>query len=190
MRFLRIDTATLGPVKRQSNGRIIAEGYLARSGIQEYYEGGTVRKEYRPPNEVFKRDAIESFEGVPLTNNHPRGLLNADARGYTVGTISKVCQDGDKIRAQITVFDRDTIQQMESGKVYLSAGYQVELDRTPGVTPDGEKYDAVQRCIIADHVALVDRGRAGPQVRVRMDSQPLIPDRKTILIHNLILARR
>ena len=49
----------------------------------------------------------------------------------------------------------------------LSLAYTFEPDFTPGETPDGEKYDYVQRKIRANHLALVETGRAGPEVRVR-----------------------
>lgn len=190
MRHLRFDFSSLEPAKRLPNGRLITEGYLARTGILEYTDSNGARKEYRPPDEVFRPDSIASFEGVPLTDNHPTGLLNANAKGHVVGTITKVRREDDKIKAQIVVFDKSTIEKMEKGKIHLSAGYQVDLDRTPGVTPQGEKYDAVQRMIFADHVALVEKGRAGPEVRIRMDSNNLISDRKAITVYNSLLARR
>ncbi|MGL5431928.1 MAG: DUF2213 domain-containing protein, partial [Plesiomonas shigelloides] len=55
---------------------------------------------------------------------------------------------------------------IESGKCELSAGYTAKYDFTPGVTADGEAYDAVQRDIRINHVALVPRARAGRQARV------------------------
>jgi hypothetical protein len=37
---------------------------------------------------------------------------------------------------------------------------------TPGVSPQGEKYDGVMRDIVGNHVALVKEGRAGADVVV------------------------
>ncbi len=51
----------------------------------------------------------------------------------------------------------------------LSAGYELDLDRTPGTAPDGRRYDAVQRNIRINHVAAVPLGRAGT-ARVLADS--------------------
>jgi hypothetical protein len=44
------------------------------------------------------------------------------------------------------------------------------LEDTAGISPDGEAYDAIQRNIVANHIAIVDRGRAGAGARVRMDN--------------------
>jgi hypothetical protein len=180
----------LEPVQRLGDGRIRVDAYLARVGILSYADGNQERREYRPADEVFRSESLSSFEGVPLTNDHPAGLLGANARGHVVGAISNVRRDGDKVRARITVFDKSTIAAMEAGKLQLSAGYKVELDRTPGVTPDGQRYDAVQRQIVADHVALVYSGRAGTEVRARMDSVSPAHRDSAMAVSNVLLARR
>lgn len=64
------------------------------------------------------------------------------------------------------VSDGPTIKLIEDGKRELSAGYTCDLDWTPGKTPSGEAYDAVQKNIRINHVAIVQRGRAGQQVRI------------------------
>jgi len=48
----------------------------------------------------------------------------------------------------------------------LSCGYRYVADMSPGTTPDGEKYDGVMRGLKCNHVALVEVGRAGPDVLV------------------------
>jgi hypothetical protein len=52
-----------------------------------------------------------------------------------------------------------------------SAGYTCEVDPTPGVSPEGEPYDGIQRRIRFNHVALGPRGwgRSGTDVGLRMD---------------------
>lgn len=133
---------------------------------------GTEIREYRPPDEVFHADALASFDVAPLTNGHPtEGLLDAEnTRRYQVGTIIAPKADGNRVRSQILVTDAETIAALKDGKTQLSCGYLADLDETPGVTPEGERYDAVQRNIRGNHVAIVAVGRAGPSVSVRMDS--------------------
>jgi hypothetical protein len=66
--------------------------------------------------------------------------------------------------------DAKGIGQVESGKRELSAGYTCELDWTPGTTADGHAFDASQRKIKINHLAIVDAARAGSKARIGDDA--------------------
>jgi hypothetical protein len=149
------------------------DGFLTRTGVFEYVNpDGSTRREYRPDAEVFDDEAMASFELVPVTDDHPPGMLNAsNATQYAIGAVGeRVRRDGEHVAASLMIFDAATVAKMSAGKVELSCGYDVELVNEPGETPDGQRYDAIQTKIRGNHVALVDRGRAGASARVRMDS--------------------
>lgn len=168
----RFDRGALESPVKLDNGWVKVDGYIARSGLLDYTRAdGTKWVEYRPPDEAFRADVLESFSLVPLTNNHPpTGLLDADnTKMYQVGTVEMPHQDGDKVRAKILVTDAAVISEMAKGKAELSCGYVCDLDFTPGEV-DGQRYDAIQRNVRGNHVALVRAGRAGPEVRVRIDT--------------------
>lgn len=150
------------------------DAFLTRTGVFVYRNAdGTERREYRPPEEVFHADALDSFAMVPVTDDHPSEMVTAaNARTYAVGwTGETVRQDGNHVAASMVLFDGTTVSKADAGKREVSCGYTCELEETPGVTPDGEHYDAIQREIRGNHVALVDAGRAGPSARIRMDGQ-------------------
>lgn len=173
MRVLRVDNSSpLSKPVRLSNGFLRAEGYLTRAGIFVYRDaqGNTVR-EFRPPEEVFHPDSLASFALVPVTNDHPSDLLTADnAKQYAVGSVSDaVTPDGDKVRAALMITDAAAIAALDAGKSELSCGYTADVEFTPGLW-NGQQYDAVQRNIRGNHVALVDAGRAGPACSIRMDA--------------------
>lgn len=134
---------------------------------------GSIRREYRPPDEVFHADSLASFALAPVTDDHPaEGAVtdeNAD-RVKPVGQLGEnVRRDGDHVAATLSILPRAAVRKVEGGKVQLSCGYTCDLDETPGVTPNGERYDAIQRNIRGNHVAIVEVGRAGPTARIRMD---------------------
>lgn len=169
----RIDRGTLRKAERLPDGRIRVDGHMTRSGVFTYLNpDGTSRREYRPPAEVFHADSLRTFADVPVTDDHPPTMINAkNARQYTVGQLSGAPrQDDDHVAITLVVNDADVISKMDSGKVELSAGYEVDLVESPGVTPDGQKFDAVQTNIRGNHVAIVASGRAGHTSRVRMDA--------------------
>lgn len=175
-RVARIDTGsgTLRAPVKLANGMLKVDGYLTRTGVFEYRnDDGTKRREYRSPAEVFKQDSLDTFAMAPVTDDHPDVFLTAkNATEHQRGSIGdSVTRDGDFMRARMLITDHALVKKLETGKaVEISNGYTCDLVMKPGVTEQGEKYDAIQTNIICNHVAIVPSGRAGPQARVRMDS--------------------
>jgi hypothetical protein len=165
------------------------EGYLriratfSRSGCQTYTNpDGSKRVEYRPPEEVSRPDSLLSMGGLPVTLEHPPQLLTpATARQHTRGHSGTQVEFTDGfVHGTVTVTDSEAIEEVKSGRaVELSNGYRCEYDPTPGVAPDGTRYDGVQRNISGNHHAITRRARAGPEVCLHFDSadgddQPIV----------------
>ncbi|MCK6585951.1 MAG: DUF2213 domain-containing protein [Polyangiaceae bacterium] len=176
-RFERFD-ASLEKATRLTTGGIRVPAFVARTGIQIYRRAdGTEVREYRPPEEVFHADALTSLAATPVTDLHPPSgrVTGRNWKGVAVGQVGDTVRaDGDKVAAELVVHDEATVEKIDAGtRREISVGYDVVLDPTPGVTPDGQRYDAVQRRIRANHVALLPRGagRAGPDVALRLDDK-------------------
>ncbi len=196
----RYDVGSMRPPQRMPDGRLRADAAITRAGVFVYRNpDGTERREYRPRDEVFKFDSLSTFADVPVTDDHPPEMLTArNARQYAVGHVSGAPRrDGDMLLAQLVIIDEAVVAKMDAGKTQLSCGYECDLELTPGVSPEGERYDAVQRAIRGNHVALVDVGRAGPEARVRMDAATMIsggepvsnPNRKDSLMNEEVLKQ-
>jgi hypothetical protein len=170
----RFDIGELREPQKMANGWLKVDAHLTRTGVFTYRNpDGTERRELRLPEEVFHADSLKSFGLVPLTNGHPpEGLLTSENTArYQVGTIGEgISRDGELVRASIVVTDAATIKEMENGKRTLSCGYVCDLEEKPGVTAAGERFDAIQRSIRGNHVALESHPRAGQVARVRMDT--------------------
>ena len=152
-------------------------GRVARTGIQRYLASElqlTDRKPdeivnvYRPPEEVFSADSLQSYEDVDVTNDHPQSLVDASSfKKVAVGhTTDAAYADGEYVIAPMIIKDKAAIEAVESGKASLSAGYEAAYDYAPGYTEDGQDYEFVQRNIRINHIALVDMPRAGQQARL------------------------
>ena len=143
---------------------------IGRTGILVYMNAdGSTRREYRPPEEAFKADSLASIRGKPITMGH-HGLVTNETykQSKPIGTVlSDGKQDGNNIRADVVIYDLNTDDRE------LSCGYQTELEETSGVTPEGEHYDAIQRNIVYNHLAIVPRGRAG-NARLNMDGEQIL----------------
>ena len=157
------------------------EGYLrvwasiARTGIQLYSDAdGSVRKEFRPESEVASPESLASFAGKAITMEHPPVLLDSEnTKNHSIGfTGTEVVYDNGFVRAVMTITDQEVIEKVMRGDVReVSAGYRVAYDPTPGVTDSGEHYDGIQKEISGNHVAIVRRGRGGPEVKLHLDRQ-------------------
>lgn len=163
-RVTRLDLATLS-ARYDERGYMYDSPVLTRTGVFEYRnDDGTVRREYRPPEEVFNADSLASFKGKPFTILHKK-VTSENAVNNVIGTVlSDGREDGEEnghrlLRADVVLHSPQVVK--DNGWKEVSVGYSVQLDETPGVTSKGEKYDAIQRNIRVDHVAVVPRGRAG-----------------------------
>lgn len=170
----RYDYIQVDKYQETPEGYLIIPARIARVGIQEYRRAdGSVQREYRPPEEVGSASSLESFKLKPVTLEHPPTLLNSEnVSDYAVGHIGEqVHFDGTYVTANVAVLHKDAVAKVKAGEIReLSCGYQVAWDPTPGRTDDGTHYDGCQRQIVGNHLALTKKGRAGPEVRLLMDS--------------------
>ena len=167
----RFDQVTFAATKT-AEGFIRATPIVGRTGILVYRNAdGTERREYRPPEEAFAADSLASLMGKPITIGHKAFVTAGNAAQVApVGSVlSAGRQDGNAIRADIVIYNLDTNARE------LSCGYTLDLDETPGTTPEGEHYDAIQRNIVYNHLAICNRGRAGI-ARLNMDGSQVIDE--------------
>lgn len=157
-----------------------AEGYLrdspvvARTGVYTYLNPDkTVRREYRPPEEVFAENSLTTFSGKPITVGHPTGgkVTPETVRKLAIGSIisdgyqKEFGNNEQYVGCDIVLFAPKDIGDARE----LSLGYRCDVEETPGVTANGEHYDAIQRNIRINHLAVVKKARAGMKARLNCD---------------------
>ena len=175
------------------------EGYLlclnvpvARTGSQDYLpeelglpsEPGVISV-FRPEAEVFAPETMASFEGMPVTNDHPPdGVDIENIRRLQMGHAHNIRrgtgEESDLLLADLIITDERLIDLILDGKREISCGYTYELAEENG------RY--IQRKIRGNHIAVVDAGRAGPRVCIK-DRKPT--ERRTGMKKSLtkLLAR-
>jgi hypothetical protein len=168
------DAVTVAGTRRTEDGYLIAEARAVRTGIQLYAGDEVGRPDlpvvrvYRSPEEVFAADSLRSFTHAPITLDHPKEQVTAETwKDLAVGEVSTMAKkDGEWVLLPLILKDAKGIAEVEGGKRQLSAGYTCELDWTPGTTADGHAFDAQQKNIKINHLAIVDAARAGSQARI------------------------
>ena len=168
--------STVRSWERTASGGVRVLASITKAGVLTYRDpSGNEWREWRPPEEVFAEDSLATLRGAPVTDLHPSGLVTpATWRDVSVGHVGDdVARDGIYVAASVLVQDASEIARIEAGeRREISAGYACRVDDTPGVTPEGEPYDRVQRRIRYNHAALGPEGwgRAGSDVSLRLDA--------------------
>lgn len=148
---------------------------ISRSGWFDYVgreiglDTDDIVQVYRPPEELFNPGTMASFEGKPFVDGHPpRGVTPENATRYVRGSVQNVRRgtgdDSDLLLADLNVYDKQTMDEIQSGKREVSAGF--DFDRADNGDGTYRQID-----IVGNHVALVPKGRAGDRVRIK-DSAP------------------
>lgn len=169
-------TQTIGNFTRTPSGGLRIKARFSRTGVQTYrMADGSQRRELRPPEEVFSDAALASIRGAAVTDLHPEaGMVTPEtwsvlAKGVAYSAAAD--PEGRFTAGEVDVNDAALIALVEAKeRVEVSLGYLAEYDPTPGVW-EGEAYDGIQRKLQINHVALGPEGwgRAGPEVRLRVD---------------------
>lgn len=165
-----LDKATIGTVRDTDDGYVIARAKAVRTGVQDYLAselglmGNHRVRVYRDENEVFAKDSIAGFVHAPITNDHPKEMVDADNwKELAVGEVgANVLRDGEFLALDLILKDAAAIAAFKGGKRELSAGYTAELE----FVDDHPEYDAVMKNIRINHLALVDKARAGSEARI------------------------
>lgn len=166
------------PTKREFTdaGQMIVPCAFARTGSQQYSAGslGLTSKDasemvtvFRDEADVFDEKSMSSFRSAPVTIGHPRfadgspkNVTSENAQELQVGTLEGTpVRDEDTLTGTLVIARQDAIDMIDGGTVELSAGYTCDLI----VNDEGEIY---QRNIRANHIAIVDKGRAGSSCRI------------------------
>lgn len=170
--ILRLNAADL---ERTSCGFIKLPVRVSRVGVMIYKDGkGKSYPEFKPPEELFREETKKSLCYIPVTDKHPKTAL---VRPYNVKELSvgMVVDEGKEdmeyfLSSSMVITDQKVIDRIcdkfNKGETQeVSAGYEAQIHEEPGIF-NGEKYVTVQRDVVFNHLALVDLGRAGPDVKI------------------------
>lgn len=131
--------------------------HVTASGVFPYADGkGGIRMEWRPQEEIEQPLFLDSLQGIPLTLLHPKNTKSAP--GSIIGMVkSKGLVEDTGVRSEVVVYETDEVTKTKARG--LSLGFTCDLIEEPGLTPEGVKYDAIQRNLRADHLAVVPNPR-------------------------------
>lgn len=141
--------------------------YLGRQ-IDPELEPDKVYFVLRPKEELTAPETLKSLEEIPFIDDHTmigKDFTPAEVKGIHGVTGSNVKVNGDLITNDLKIYSDKLKNLIDGGKRDLSMGYRCNYELTKGEYK-GQPYDAIQRNIRFNHVALVDEGRMGSECRV------------------------
>ncbi|WP_303678305.1 DUF2213 domain-containing protein [Ralstonia mannitolilytica] len=178
MRFYTVQK--LGPKRSLTpEGFLLCEEVpVARTGEMIYGPGevpvepgpdGLIRIS-RTPDEVFRPETLASCIGKPVTLDHPEDFVTpanfaALGKGSMLNLRRGTGIEDDLLIADLLITDQTAIDAIQDdGIEEVSLGYEADYEQvSPG--------RGVQRNIVVNHVALVERGRCGPRCAIG-DKEP------------------
>ena len=172
MQQFRIDKNPLPKVYRTSEGYIKGTAIVTRTGIFKYVDNqGNIRLELRHPDDILDEDSLESLKQIPITVEHPTVLVDSsNVKQLGVGLTGETVKvDGENIKTTVTITAIEGVEAINSGKEELSLGYTLDLEEEQGIY-NGQPYTHRQKNIRYNHLAIVERGRAGANARLNFDS--------------------
>ncbi|MGU2444427.1 DUF2213 domain-containing protein [Burkholderia cenocepacia] len=155
---------------------------IARIGSQDYMfdelpeleaKDGIIVAE-RDADVLFSPETLASFEGKPVTINHPKEFVTpANYMSVSRGTVCNVRRgegaQADLMLADLLIKDAEAIRRVQSKELSeVSNGYDADYEQiAPG--------RARQVTIVGNHVALVKNARCGPVCSIGDSSPNLLP---------------
>lgn len=191
-RFLRYErVANIASLKCEEDNRgylIFRDVPIARSGVYQYYGQEIGRNS--EPNKIFRvfrdestykgSDVEQSLENIPITDDHPSVDVSSDnyqilEKGHTEG--KPYHKDGMVIVPKVVVKDKDLQQKIKSGKREVSIGFLGHYKWGDKPKNCNEYVDGTEHVYKINHLAVVDKGKAGPQFRFNKD---IVNDKKVV----------
>lgn len=150
---------------------VIKDNKIAKAGVFEYL--GREISDSLPETEIYKvyraweelEKSAKDFEGMPVKFGHE--WVEPSKRDVKIGAVSgEVKLEEPYLVADIKIYDKGAIEEITAkGIVDLSPGYKAHYKQESGEY-NGEKYEFKQEDIKYNHLAVVENGRSGKEVRI------------------------
>lgn len=150
---------------------VIKDNKIAKAGVFEYL--GSEISQDLPKNEIYKvyrsfeelKKTAKDFEGMPVKLGHE--WASPEKKDLKVGAISgEVKLDEPYLIADIKIYAQKAIEAITTHNITeLSPGYTAKYVAETGEY-NNEHYEFSQKDIKYNHLAIVEQGRSGQEVRI------------------------
>ena len=185
----------------------VAISHISKETVNPYYghevpgweklglDPDKIYKGYRKGEELAK--GADTFNGLPLLLGHYPESADDPQKEHRVGSLgTDAAFVAPYLNNSLIITDAEAIEAIENGEaVEISSAYRYDPVFEAGEF-EGEAYDFIMTNIRGNHVALVEEGRAGPEVAVadgqitKKPMNPMVPTRYRFMNNIKKLAKR
>ncbi|HED5364341.1 TPA: DUF2213 domain-containing protein [Campylobacter jejuni] len=176
MLTLKIEDKQLSQRSKDDNGfLIIKNNPIAKAGVFDYLlsevaenisdNDDKIVKVYRSFEDLVK--IKDSFANKPIKFNHLWVGEDDNKADGAIGSIVTIDKENLMLRADLIIYNPELINAIENQNlVELSPGYTGEISEQNGRF-NGDNYDYIQTIKCVNHLAVVDKGRSGPDLKIQ-----------------------
>lgn len=164
---------------------IIKDNPIAKSGVFDYL-GSEVNSQL-PPNEIVKvcrtfkdlEAKKDYFKGKPIKLTHKWVGKDGEANEADGAIIGEVRAQEPYLKADLVIYNPKLIKLIENGEIVeLSPAYEAKLIESSGAY-NGEPFTYKQELLSVNHLAVVETGRSGSDLRIQ-DTKPILTKGETM----------
>ncbi|ENL6798491.1 DUF2213 domain-containing protein [Campylobacter jejuni] len=185
MLTLKIQDKSLSKREKDDNGfLIIKDNPIAKGGVFDYLlseispdinsQDDKIVKVYRPFDELVK--IKDSFANKPIKFNHLWVGEDDNKADGAIGSIVTIDKKNLMLRADLIIYNPELIEAIEKNNIVeLSPGYTGEVIEQNGRF-NGDNYDYIQTIKCVNHLAVVDKGRSGPDLKIQDSKNKIVKE--------------
>lgn len=175
MEKIRIEDANTSKREKDSNGfLIIRDNPIAKAGVFDYLLSEVFSQVEKDKDRIVRvcrefenlKANKDLFAGKPIKWEHYWVGKEGETQTGDGAIFGEVRADEPYLKADLIIYNNDLIAKIEAGEVVeLSPAYEADIEAIEG-SYNGEGYSYLQKLKEVNHLAVVEVGRSGSDLRI------------------------
>lgn len=176
MEKIRIADANTSKREKDSNGfLIVKDNPIAKAGVFDYLLSEVFSQVEKDKDRIVRvcrefenlKANKDSFKGKPIKWDHFWVGKEGETQTADGAIFGEVRADEPYLKADLIIYNKDLIAKIEAGEVVeLSPAYEANVEAIEG-SYNGEGYSYLQKLKEVNHLAVVETGRSGSDLKIQ-----------------------
>lgn len=176
MEKIRIADANTSKREKDSNGfLIVKDNPIAKAGVFDYLLSEVFSQVEKDKDRIVRvcrefenlKANKDSFKGKPIKWEHFWVGKEGQTQTADGAIFGEVRADEPYLKADLIIYNNDLIAKIEAGEVVeLSPAYEANIEAIEG-SYNGEGYSYLQKLKEVNHLAVVETGRSGSDLKIQ-----------------------